>query len=163
MNKEESENANQFHFFRDNFALGHYCSNLVPPRAKSVRELSAYQLFDKLHVIEVTIEKTIDISQKQKPCYDAFEKHESFGEHDYKLLMNKIMKKFQCTTLYIPAEFINGSKICQNSTTTNLVHEFMKYSSPTFATNLWTSDYYSPPPCVYHKYSVDQTIAGKGK
>ena len=45
LNKEESENANQFHFFRDNFALGHYCSNLVPPRAKSVRELSAYQIF----------------------------------------------------------------------------------------------------------------------
>ena len=45
LNKEESENANQFHFFCDNFALGHYCSNLVPPRAKSVRELSAYQIF----------------------------------------------------------------------------------------------------------------------
>ena len=128
------------------------------------RELSAYQLFDKQHVIEVTIEKTIDLNQKEKPCYYTSENDkESFGEHDYKLLINKIMQKFECTTLYIPAEFINGSKICQNSTTTNLVHEFMKYSSPTFATNLWTSDYYSPPPCVYHKYSVDQTIAGKGK
>ena len=47
------------------------------------RELSAYQLFDKQHVIEVTIEKTIDLNQKEKPCYDTSENdNESFGEHD---------------------------------------------------------------------------------
>ena len=60
LNKEESENANQFHFFCDNFALGHYCSNLVPPRAKSVRELSAYQIFEYHFVLRFRVEKTLE-------------------------------------------------------------------------------------------------------
>ena len=128
------------------------------------KELASYKKYDAYHVIELDVEKTIDLNQVGNPCYEPSENNNvGFGEYDYRLLMQKIITKFNCTTPYIPAEFRNGSKICQNETTTNKVHELMKYSSSAQATNLWMSDYYSVPPCVYHQYSMQETIKEKGK
>ena len=128
------------------------------------KELASYKKYEGYHVIELSVMKTIDLNQEGKPCYEPSENNDvGFGEHDYKLLMNKIMTKYNCTTPYIPAEFRKGSKICQNTTMNSKVHELIKYSSSTHATNLWMADYYSDPPCVYQSYSMRETIRGEGK
>ena len=128
------------------------------------KELASYKKYSAYHVIELDVEKSMNLNQAGNLCYEPSENHNvGFGEYDYRLLMKKIMTKFNCTTMYIPEEFRIDAKICQNETTTNQVHELMRYSSSTHATNLWMSDYYSVPPCVYHKYSMKETIKGKGK
>ena len=50
-------------------------------------ELSTRLRFDGDHTVQVTVEKTIDVDQKEKPCYDP-KKHqgEAYGDYDYKLL-----------------------------------------------------------------------------
>jgi hypothetical protein len=128
------------------------------------KELSVRTFFNGYHSIEVTVEKTIDLNKERKPCYDNNDHgNESYGEHEFNLLVKKIMEKFNCSTPFIPPEFRKGSPICQNQTTANLVHGFLKYSSSAFMTNMWKSSYYSVPPCVYHKFSAETTIKMKGK
>ena len=128
------------------------------------KELSTKETLEGFHLIDVTIDKTIDLKQDDKPCYDTSEHSgESYGEHEYKLLTSRTMERFNCTTPFIPAEFRNGSNICLNQTAASLVHEFLQYSSSSFVTNMWKSNYYSIPPCVYHTYTVAERARGKGK
>ena len=131
------------------------------------KELAVYKRFEEpagKNVVEVTVEKTVDLDQKNRPCYDpAKNNNVSFGEHDYRVLAHKIMEKFNCTTLFIPEEFRLGAEICKNETRLYHVHQFIQYSSSSHATNLWTSNYYTIPPCTYHKYTVHDTIRARGK
>ena len=128
------------------------------------KELAAYIRFDAYHVVEVTVEKTVDLDQKQKPCYDpAQHNNVTYGDHNYEILAKILIEKFNCTTPFIPAQFRNGSKLCETRTMLSKVHWFMMYSSSSFATNLWSSTYYTHPPCIYQSYMAQETISGKGK
>ena len=84
------------------------------------RELALYKRFDNVggkNVVEINVEKTIDLNQKDKPCYDPAEHNNvGFGEHSYRVLSEKIVEKFNCTTLFIPEDFRKGIKICGNNT-----------------------------------------------
>ena len=121
------------------------------------RELSISALFVSLHKIQVSVEKTIDIYQTKKPCYNP-EDHEgeTYGDYDYKLLNNKIIEKFNCTTPFIPSKYRNGSKICSNEKGSS-VYEFFKSTSASLSPNMWADDYHSIPPCVYHTYTMQET------
>ena len=128
------------------------------------KELSTRLRFDGTHHIEVTVEKTIDVNQnKKKPCYKPEENHgETYGKHDYMLLNKKIVGRFNCTTPFIPSEFRNGAEICLNKSAGILIHQFLKYSSASFSTNMWNKNYHSIPPCIYHTYTTQETkIEGK--
>ena len=140
-----------------------FCFN---PSLSIPKELAVYKRFEEpagKNVVEVTVEKTVDLDQKDRPCYDPAENNNvSFGEHDYQILAQKIREKFNCTTLFIPEKFRSGAEICKNETGLYEVHQFLQYSSSSHATNLWTADYYTIPPCVYHKYTVHDTIRARG-
>ena len=128
------------------------------------KELAAYIRFDGRHVVEVTVVKTLNLDQKQNHCYcPAQHNSVTFGDHNYKVLAKILMEKFNCTTPFIPAQFRINSKLCETRSTLNKVHWFMMYSSSSFATNLWSSTYYTDPPCVYHSYTAQETISRKGK
>ena len=128
------------------------------------RELSAVYTFDGSHIVDVTIDKTIDLNQKKKPCYDVSENNgKGFGENEYELLMKIIMERFNCTTPFIPAEFRKGSEICGNEKTMKLVHDLIDLSLSSNAPVIWKSNYFSIPPCVYHTYTVQEKTNVKGK
>ena len=131
------------------------------------KELAVYKRFENLggkRVVEVDVEKTIDLDQKNKPCYSPADNNNvSFGAHSYTVLSQKILEEFNCTTLYIPEEFRKGAKICDNETALALVHQFIMYSSSSLATNLWMSDYYTNPPCLSQMYTIQETIRTEGK
>ena len=127
------------------------------------KELSARKTFEGYHNIEVTIQKTINLNQKEKHCYNPADNGGiSFGMHEYQLLMKRIMKNFNCTTPFIPDKYRKDSDICLNQTTLEKVHEFLKFSSSSFVSNMWKSNYYGIPPCVYTTYAIDEAIKGKG-
>ena len=126
-------------------------------QSNTPRELSISALFVSQHKIQVSVEKTIDISQTKKPCYNP-EDHagETYGEYDYKLLNKKIIEKFNCTTPFIPSKYRNGSKICSNANGSR-VHGFLRSTSASLSPNMWADDYHSIPPCVYHTYTMQET------
>ena len=43
-----------------------------------------------------------------------------------------------------------------------MIHEYLKYSSSTYSTNMWKSNFYTKPPCVYRTFSIERTVDGKG-
>ena len=86
----------------------------------------------------------------------------NYGEQKYEVLMAKILEKFKCTTLFIPAEIRKDSEICQNEKTAKMIHEYLKYSSSAYSTNMWKSNFYTIPPCVYHTFTIERTVDGKG-
>ena len=127
------------------------------------KELTSRIYFDGSHSLAVTEEKTIDLNQNDKPCYNVEENGgKNFGEHEYEILSMKILEKFNCTTLFIPVEFRKDSEICLNETTAKMVHEYIKYSSSMYATSMWKSNFYSIPPCVYHTFTIEQAVHSKG-
>ena len=74
------------------------------------KELAAYIRFDGRHVVEVTVEKTVNLDQKENPCYyPAQHENVTFGDHNYKIMAKIVLEKFNCTTPYIPAQFRIGS------------------------------------------------------
>ena len=67
------------------------------------KELRARIYFGGFHSIEVTEEKTIDLNQNEKPCYNVEENGgKNYGEHEYEVLMAKFLEKFNCTTFFYP-------------------------------------------------------------
>ena len=126
-------------------------------------ELSTRLRFDGDHTVQVSVEKTIDVDQEKKPCYDP-EKHqgETYGDYDYKRLNNKFLEQFNCTTPFIPPQFRNGGEICLNQTIAKKIHILLRQSSASLTANMWKEDYHSIPPCVYHTYNI-QHLRSDGK
>jgi hypothetical protein len=127
------------------------------------KELRARIYLGGFDSIEVTEEKTIDLNKKEKPCYNVEENGgKTYGDHEFEVLMTKILEKFNCTTLFIPAQIRKDSEICLNETTANMVHEYMKYSSSAYSTGMWKSNFYTLPPCVYNTFSIEKSVDGNG-
>ena len=121
-------------------------------------ELSTRLRFDGNHNVLITVDKTIDISQSDKPCYDP-EKHEgeAYGDYDFKLLNKRFLDQFNCTSPFISPKFRKGGEICLNTTSGRMIHEILRQTSASFNPNMWKANYHSIPPCVYHTYKVQQT------
>ena len=121
-------------------------------------ELSTRVRFDGHHEVLVTIDKTIDVNQPDKPCYDpADHEGEPYGEHDYRQLNKIILARFNCTTPFIPQQFRAGDEICTNPSIGKNVHLMLEEMSASFNPNIFKENFHSLPPCVYHTFSVQQT------
>ena len=126
-------------------------------------ELSTTIRLESRHVVNINVEKTIDIYQDKKPCYRPEDnKGDTYGDHEYKLLQHKIMDQFNCTTPFIPSEYRNGSKICSKAEKGERVNMFFKLYSSSLNFNMWSQDHHSIPPCVYHTFTAkDLKTEGK--
>ena len=130
------------------------------------KELSTRDFFNKYTVQQLTIEKTIDLNQKKKPCFHKHENvdGENFGQNEYKVLSKKVQQLFNCSTPFLPGiKETKEIQICKNETVGMMVHEFLKTSASFHTTTIWSPQFHSYPPCVYHKFSLEEKISSKGE
>ena len=121
-------------------------------------ELSAKIRLDGNHEVFVTVEKTIDVAQKKKPCYNSKDHGgEIYGDYDFKVLNKMFLERFNCTTPFIPRQFRKEGEICLNRTVGKTIHTILRQRSASFNPNMFKENYHSIPPCVYHTFSVQQS------
>ena len=129
-------------------------------RSSSIsKELSTRRFFRSYQILDVTVAKTIDLNREAKPCYDPKDYNgKNYGKHEYENLEKKIMERFNCTTPIIPKEIRQEDPICLVQKIGRKVHHFLKASASFFLTNIWSENFHSLPPCVYHTHSFKETI-----
>ena len=121
-------------------------------------ELSTQVRFDGKHEVTVTVDKTIDVNQNDKPRYNPDDHGgKMYGDYDYTVLNKMFLERFNCTTPFIPQQFRDEGEICLNRTVGKTIHTILRQRSASFNPNMFKENYHSIPPCVYHTFSVQQS------
>ena len=67
-------------------------------------------------------------------------------------------EKFNCSSPILPKQYRGGLEICKNVTFGKMTNNFFKYKTGLFSTNVWSTDYYLPPPCEYYLLQLTDTV-----
>ena len=99
-----------------------------------------FLLIDLYKKYDVTVLKTINLNTAERACYEG----EDYNDQEYLRLAQMIRAEVGCTSTFFPAHLRDG---LEDLLVTNLA---------SINLNLWSSDFYFVPPCVFYEFSLKE-------
>ena len=101
---------------------------------------------------DVTVSKTINLSTKDRPCYDGSD----YNEQEYLKLVEVMREKINCTTPYVPKHLRLGLPVCPDNEKGRQAQDLLRTRVGYMNPNMWNTDYYFIPPCTYYEFNLYQ-------
>ena len=100
----------------------------------------------------MTTKKFINLNTRKHTC----EASTNYFQQENLALSTLLNTSYGCSSPFIPAEFRRGFDVCRNKTTGKKVQAFIKTSTGSWTTNIWSKDYFFKPPCIYNTYDYSK-------
>ena len=101
---------------------------------------------------DLTVAKTINLNSVERPCYEG----EDYNDQEYLRLAEMIRTEVGCTSPFVPPQLREGLEVCSDPARGRLVQDLLLTNLASLNPNMWSSDFYFVPPCVFYEFSLKE-------
>ena len=111
-----------------------------------------FLLVDLYKKYGVVVRKTINLNTVERPCYDG----EDYNDQEYLRLAEMIRTEVGCTSPFVPPQLREGLEVCRDPARGKLVQDLLLTNLASMNPNMWSSDFYFVPPCVFYEFTLQE-------